>query len=54
LRKWAIAIRSLAGRDVIIVECAAGNKLDPSADDGISDKLGIDATVPPNAAKETF
>lgn len=23
-----------------------GNKLDPSSDDGISDKMGIDATVP--------
>lgn len=52
--EWAIATRSQAGRDVIIVECAAGNKLDPSGDDGISDKMGIDATVPLSAPKERF
>ena len=44
--EWAIATRCQAGRDVFIVERALGNKLDPSSDDGISDKMGIDATVP--------
>jgi len=44
--EWAIATRCQAGRDVVIVERALGNKLDPSSDNGLSDKMGIDATVP--------
>lgn len=44
--EWAIATRVQAGRDLVVVERALGNKLDPSSDDGLSDKLGIDATVP--------
>ncbi len=52
--EWAIATRSQAGRDVMIVERAAGNKLDPSTDDGIGDKMGIDATVPLAAVQERF
>lgn len=52
--EWAIATRSQAGRDVMIVERAAGNLLDPSTDEGIGDKMGIDATIPLNATKERF
>lgn len=44
--EWAIATRFQAGRDLVVVERALGNKLDPSSADGLSDKLGIDATVP--------
>ena len=44
--EWAIATRFQAGRDCTIITRALGNKLDPSGDDGVSDKLGIDATVP--------
>ncbi len=47
--EWAIATRCQAGRDVVIVPRALGNKLDPSSDDGVSDKMGIDATVPHGA-----
>ncbi len=47
--EWAIATRFQAGRDLVVVERALGNKLDPSSDEGISDKLGIDATVPLDA-----
>lgn len=43
---WAIATRCQADRDVFIVPGACGNKLDPSSDDGLSAKMGIDATVP--------
>ena len=43
---WAIATRCQADRDVFIVSGACGNKLDPSTDDGLSAKMGIDATVP--------
>jgi 2,5-furandicarboxylate decarboxylase 1 len=52
--EWAIATRCQAGRDVIIISGAHGNKLDPSSDDGISDKMGIDATVPLGAPAERF
>ena len=44
--EWAIATRFQAGRDSTIITRALGNKLDPSSDNGVSDKLGIDATVP--------
>lgn len=43
---WAIATRCQADRDVFIIPGACGNKLDPSTDDGLSAKMGIDATVP--------
>jgi len=43
---WAIATRCQADRDVFIVSGACGNKLDPSTNDGLSAKVGVDATVP--------
>lgn len=43
---WAIATRCQADKDVFIVSGACGNKLDPSSNDGVSAKMGIDATVP--------
>lgn len=52
--EWAVATRCQAGRDILIVERALGNKLDPSSDEGISDKMGIDATVPVEAPAERF
>jgi 2,5-furandicarboxylate decarboxylase 1 len=52
--EWAIATRCQAGRDVFVVPRAFGNKLDPSSDDGVSDKMGIDATVPLEASPERF
>ncbi|MGP8049765.1 MAG: UbiD family decarboxylase [Desulfobaccales bacterium] len=44
--EWALATRFQAGSDTMIVQRALGNKLDPSSDDGISDKMGMDATIP--------
>jgi 2,5-furandicarboxylate decarboxylase 1 len=52
--EWAMATRFQAGRDAVIVERALGNKLDPSSSDGLSDKLGIDATVPLDAPPGRF
>ncbi|SFR07794.1 UbiD family decarboxylase [Desulfoscipio geothermicus] len=52
--EWAIATRCQAGRDVFIVTGAMGNKLDPSSNDGISDKMGIDATIPLELPAERF
>ncbi|MDT7889625.1 MAG: UbiD family decarboxylase [Desulfurococcales archaeon] len=44
--EWAIATRLQASRGVIIIRDARLSSLDPSAQDGVGDKLGIDATVP--------
>ncbi len=52
--EWAMAMRCQAHRDVVIVPRATGNKLDPSSDDGVSDKMGIDATIPLDADRARF
>jgi 2,5-furandicarboxylate decarboxylase 1 len=52
--QWAIATRFQADRDLIVVGGAQGSKLDPTADDGLSAKMGLDATVPLAADPFTF
>ena len=52
--EWAIATRCQAAEDVFIIKNAMGNKLDPSSRDGVSDKMGIDATVPLSEPRERF
>ena len=44
--QWAVATRFQADRDLIVVSGAQGSKLDPTARDGISAKMGLDATKP--------
>jgi len=44
--EWAVATRVQADRDVLIVPGAHGSRLDPSSDDGLGAKMGIDATIP--------
>ncbi|HEY3890352.1 MAG TPA: UbiD family decarboxylase [Bradyrhizobium sp.] len=44
--EWAIATRFQADRDLVVVSGAQGSKLDPSSVDGISAKMGLDATKP--------
>jgi 2,5-furandicarboxylate decarboxylase 1 len=44
--EWAVATRSQADRDVVIVANSLGSKLDPSAANGVGAKMGIDATIP--------
>lgn len=44
---WACATRMQADKDVFIVPDVICNRLDPSSPDGISAKMGIDATCPP-------
>jgi UbiD family decarboxylase len=46
--EWAVATRFQAGEDLILIRGVRGSTLDPSSADGITDKLGIDATVPLN------
>ncbi len=52
--EWAVANRVQADKDVFVIKSAMGNKLDPSANEGVSDKMGIDATVPLNSEPEKF
>ena len=44
--EWAVATRFQADRDLVVVSGAQGSKLDPSSSNGISAKMGIDATKP--------
>jgi len=52
--EWAIATRCQINRDSVIVSGSLGSKLDPSANDGITDKMGIDATCPLDAPPGKF
>jgi UbiD family decarboxylase len=44
--EWAIATRLQAGEGIVIIPHARGSTLDPSAEEGLTYKLIIDATVP--------
>jgi 2,5-furandicarboxylate decarboxylase 1 len=52
--EWAVATRFQADRDLVVVSGAQGSKLDPSSQDGISAKMGIDATKPVEAEVMKF
>ncbi|MBO0712470.1 MAG: UbiD family decarboxylase [Acetobacteraceae bacterium] len=47
--EWAIATRFQADRDLVVVSDAQGSRLDPSSRNGVSAKMGFDATVPLDA-----
>ncbi|PUA32139.1 MAG: hypothetical protein B7O98_05550 [Zestosphaera tikiterensis] len=44
--EWAIATRFQASKGLIVIKDARGSTLDPSSSDGLTDKVGIDATTP--------
>ena len=44
--EWAIATRFQADKGLVIVNNARGSSLDPSSKDGLTTKIGIDATYP--------
>jgi 2,5-furandicarboxylate decarboxylase 1 len=52
--EWAVATRFQADRDLVMVSGAQGSKLDPSSDNGISAKMGLDATKPLSTAPMEF
>jgi 2,5-furandicarboxylate decarboxylase 1 len=52
--EWAVATRSRADRDVLIVSDAQGSRLDPTTVGGVGAKLGIDATIPLDAPPMRF
>lgn len=43
--EWAIATRFQASRGLVVIQGARLSSLDPSSQDGLGDKLGIDATA---------
>ncbi|GAX90017.1 UbiD family decarboxylase [Effusibacillus lacus] len=47
--EWAIATRFQAERDLVVVHGAQGSKLDPSTNNGVGSKMGLDCTVPLNS-----
>jgi 2,5-furandicarboxylate decarboxylase 1 len=47
--EWAVATRFQADRDLLVIGDAQGSRLDPSARDGVSAKMGLDATKPLDA-----
>lgn len=52
--EWAVATRFQADRDLVVVSASQGSKLDPSTDNGVGAKMGLDATKPLSAAEMTF
>lgn len=52
--EWAVATRFQADRDLVVVSHAQGSKLDPSTDDGVGAKMGLDATKPLSAPAMKF
>lgn len=52
--EWAVATRFRASRDLTILENVRGSTIDPSSEDGITDKLGINATIPPEKPSWLF
>ena len=49
---WAIATRVQGDKDIIIMPRAFGHPLDKSSDEGVTTKVGIDATIPLDKKKE--
>ena len=52
--EWAVATRFQADRDLIIIPHSQGSKLDPSSDNGVGAKMGLDATIPVGAPEMKF
>jgi len=44
--EWAIATRFQADRGLVVLHDVRGSSIDPSARDGFTSKIGIDATKP--------
>lgn len=52
--EWAVATRFQPDRDLVVVGGAQTSKLDPSADDGLGSRMGMDATVPAAADPDDY
>lgn len=52
--EWAVATRFQADRDLVVIPHSQGSKLDPSTDQGVGAKMGLDATIPVDAPEMKF
>lgn len=52
--EWAVATRVQATKDVLIAPAFRGSYLEPSSMEGVSDVMGIDATVPLGTLEDRF
>ncbi|OYT60073.1 MAG: UbiD family decarboxylase [Desulfurococcales archaeon ex4484_217_1] len=52
--EWAIATRFRADRDLIVIENIKGSTLDPVSENGLTAKMGLDATIPLSKLKKLF
>ena len=52
--EWAISTRFQADRDTVIISHSQGSKLDPSTDNGVGAKMGLDATIPMDAPEMKY
>jgi len=52
--EWAIATRFQADRGLVVLQGVRGSSIDPSGNDGITAKLGIDATRPWGGKPDMF
>ena len=53
--EWALMTRWQPDKDTIIMSGQRGSSLDPSrAEDGVTSKIGMDATLTPGADKSPF
>jgi 2,5-furandicarboxylate decarboxylase 1 len=44
--EWAVATRFQADRDLVVAGNTLGSKLDPSTENGVGAKMGLDCTIP--------
>jgi len=51
---WALATRFQADKDLVVVPGAWGSRLDPSAREGVTAKMGLDATAPVGALEGDY
>ena len=52
--EWAVATRFQADRDLVVIPDSQGSKLDPSTNEGVGAKMGLDATKPLAAGDMVF
>lgn len=52
--EWAVSTRFQADKDLVVICNALGSRLDPSTNDGVSAKMGLDATRPLDAPDMKF
>ncbi|MPZ63224.1 MAG: UbiD family decarboxylase [Propionibacteriales bacterium] len=52
--EWACSSRFQAQRDLLVVPNARGSSLDPSTDNGVTSKMGMDATIPPDSDRARY